>query len=135
MAQLEIAYLLRPGTQEYWRRLCQEVAGSRRVQFEASCQEVGITQVYGRLVQMLRGELLLVTVHIREPHQALQEFAASQRPFDGWLRGQLQVLLGWNMQDVLLDPQGDLIFAWPGEQAERQEEAYSMRDTSCSPEM
>src|SRR5260370_17522719 len=104
MAQLEIAYLLRPGTQEYWRRLCQEVAGSRRVQFEASCQEVGITQVRGRLVQMLRGELLLVTVHMREPHQALQEFPSSQPPFDGWLPPHLQLFLGWNMPHHLLDP-------------------------------
>ena len=135
MAQLQIAYLLRPGTQEHWRRLCQEVAGSRKVQFEASCQQAGFTQVYGRLVQMLRGELLLVTVHMREPHQTLQELVTSQRPFDGWLRAQLQVLLGWNIQDVLLDPQGDLIFAWSGEQSERQGEAYSMRDTSFSPEI
>ena len=112
MAQLQIVYLLRPGTQEQWRRLYQEVAESRREQFEASCQQVGITQVHGRLVQMLRGELLLVTVHMREPHQALQEFATSQRPFDGWLREQLQALLGWNVQDVLPDPQGDLIFTW-----------------------
>ncbi len=135
MAQLQIAYLLRPGTQEHWRRLCQEVAGSRRVQFEASCQQAGITQLQGRLVQMLRGELLLVTVHMQEPHQTLQELVTSQRPFDCWLRAQLQGLLGWNMQDVLLDPQGDLIFAWPGEQSEGRAEAYSMWDTSFSPEV
>jgi hypothetical protein len=34
MAQLQIAYLLRSGTQEQWRRLCQEIAGSRKGQFE-----------------------------------------------------------------------------------------------------
>src|SRR5260370_7423955 len=133
MAQLEIAYLLRPGTQEYWRRLCQEVAGSRRVQFEASCQEVGITQVRGRLVQMLRGELLLVTVHMREPHQALQEFASSQRPFDGWLRAQLHVFPGSNIQDALLDPHGALIFACPGEQSQNQGKSYSIRDPTLPP--
>ena len=115
MAQLQIAYLLRPGTQEHWRRLYQEVAGSRRAQFEASCQQAGITQVQVWLVQTLRGELLLMTVNMQEPQQTLRELATSQRPFDRWLRAQLQVLLGWNVQDVLPGPQCDLIFAWPGE--------------------
>ena len=36
MAQLQIVYLLRPGTQEQWRRLYQEIVESRREQFEAS---------------------------------------------------------------------------------------------------
>jgi hypothetical protein len=34
--------------------------------------------------------------------------AGSQRPFERWLRWQLQVLLGWNVQEVLL-------FDWPDE--------------------
>ena len=46
MAQLQIAYLLRPGTQERWRRLCQELAESRLDQFEASCRQAEITQVH-----------------------------------------------------------------------------------------
>ena len=43
MAQLQIAYLLRPGTQERWRRLCQELAESRLNQLEASCRQAEIT--------------------------------------------------------------------------------------------
>jgi hypothetical protein len=45
MAQLQIVYLLRPGTQEQWRRLYQEIAESRREEFEASCRHMGITQL------------------------------------------------------------------------------------------
>ena len=112
MAQLRIVYLLRPGTQERWRRLYQEVAGSRREQFEASCRHMGITQVQVRLVQMLHGDLMLITLHTQEPHQTLKALATAERPFDRWLRAQLQVLLGWNVQDVLPDLQGDLIFTW-----------------------
>ncbi len=100
MAQLQIVYLLRPGTQEQWRRLYQEVAESRREQFEESCRHMGITQVQVRLVQMLHSDLML---------------ASAERPFERWLRAQLQGLLGWNVQDVvtgLLDSQGDLIFTW-----------------------
>ena len=112
MAQLRIVYLLRPGTQEQWRRLYQEVAGPRREQFEVSCRYMGITQVQVRLVQMLHGDLMLITIHMQEPHQTLKALATAKRPFDRWLRAQLQVLLGWNVQDVLTDPQGDLIFTW-----------------------
>jgi hypothetical protein len=115
MTQLQIVYLLRSGTQERWRRLCQEVAGSRKEQFEASCRNMGITRVQVRLVQLLHSELMLVTLHTQEPHQTLKALVSSDLPFDRWLRAQLQVLLGWNVQDVLPglpDPQGDLILTW-----------------------
>jgi len=73
---------------------------------------MGITQVLVRLVQLLHGDLMLVTLHTQEPQQTLQELATAERPLERWLRAQLQDLLGWNMQDVLPDPQGDLIFTW-----------------------
>jgi hypothetical protein len=115
MTQLQIVYLLRPGTQERWRRLTQEVAGSRKEQFEASCRHMGITQVQVRLVQLLHGDLMLITLHMQEPHQALKALTTSERPFERWLRKQLQTLLGWNVQEGLSglpDSQGDLVFTW-----------------------
>jgi hypothetical protein len=115
MAQLQIVYLPRPGTQERWRRLCQEVAGSRKDRFAAFCQQAGITQVQVRLVQLLHGELLLITVQTQEPHQTLEALASSEQQLDHWLREQFQVLLGWNVQEMLPEPALDLIFTWPGE--------------------
>src|SRR5436305_11076801 len=85
MAQLQIAYLPRPGTQERWRRLCQEVGGSRKDRFAASCQQAGITQVQVRLVQLLHGELLLITVQTQEPHRTLEALASCEHQFDHWL--------------------------------------------------
>jgi hypothetical protein len=73
---------------------------------------MGITQVQIRLVQLLHSDLMLITLHTQEPHQALKALVSSERPFDSWLRAQLEVLLGWKVQDVLPDPQGDLIFTW-----------------------
>ena len=115
MAQLQIVYLLRPGTQEQWRRLYQEIAESRREEFEAFCRSIGITQVQVRMVQLLHSDLMFMTFHTQEPQRALQELATAERPFERWLQAQLQGLLGWNVQDVvsgLSDPQGDLIFTW-----------------------
>jgi hypothetical protein len=114
MAQLLIVCPLRPATQERWRRLYQEIAGSRREQFEASCRQAGISQVQVWLVQLRRGELLLMRLQAQQPHQALLELANSQRPFERWLRGQLQILLGWIVQEVLPEQQ-ELLFAWPDE--------------------
>ena len=115
MAQLQIVCPLRPGTQERWRRLFQELAASRREQVEASCRQAGISQVHVWLVQLRRGELLLMRLHVQQPHQALLELANSQRPFERWLRGQLQSLLGWNVQEVLPEQQQELLFVWPDE--------------------
>jgi hypothetical protein len=112
MAQLQMVCTLRTGTQERWRRLSQEVAGSRRAQFEASCRQAGITQLQVWLVQLHHGELLLVTVDTQEPQQTLKALATSEHPFEHWLREQLQVLLGWDVQEVLPVPQGDLLLAW-----------------------
>ena len=115
MAQLLIVCPLLPATQERWRRLFQDMAESRRAPFEAACRQAGISQVQVWLVQLRRGELLLMRLHAQHPQQALLELANSQGPFERWLRGQLQVLLGWNVQEVLPEQLQELIFAWPGE--------------------
>jgi hypothetical protein len=112
MAQLQIAYLPRRGTQERWRRLCQDIAELRRDQFAAACQHAGITQVQVRLLQLPHSELLLVTVQLQEPQKTREALARSQSPFAHWLREQLQVLLGWDVQEVLADPPADLLFTW-----------------------
>ena len=118
MVQLQIAYLPRPGTQERWRRLCQEVAGSRRDRFAASCQQVGITQVQVSVVQLRRNELLFITLDMQEPQQALSKLVSSAQPFDRWLREQFRLLLGWNLQEVLPGQHHDLIFTWSNEHAD-----------------
>ena len=112
MAQLQIVYPLRPGTQERWRRLAQELAGSRREQCEAFCQHMGITQMQVWVVQLSRSELLFMTLHTQEPQQTLLELATSAHSFDRWLREQFQLLLGWNLQEVLPGQHHDLIFSW-----------------------
>ena len=118
MTLLQIVYSLRSGTQERWRRLAQEVAGSRREQFAAFCQQAGITQVQVSVVQLQRNELLFITLHMQEPQQALSELVSSAQPFDRWLREQFQLLLGWNLQEVLPNQHHDLIFTWSSEHAD-----------------
>jgi hypothetical protein len=112
MAQLQIAYLPRRGTQERWRRLCQDIAELRSEQFAAVCRQAGITQVQVRLLQLRHSELLLVDVQMQEPQQTREVLASSQSPFAHWLREQVQGLLGWDVQEALADPPSDLLFTW-----------------------
>ena len=109
MAQLQIAYFPRRGTQERWRRLCQDIAELCPEQFAAVCQQAGITQVQVRLLQLRHSELLLVTVQMQEPQQTREALASSQSPFADFLQEQLQGLLGWDVQEVLSDPPADLL--------------------------
>ena len=115
MAQFRLIYLLRPGTQERWRRLFQEIAGSRWNQFVELCQQRGITQVQAHMVQTLRGETLLVILDVQEQHQPLQDFALSLDPFDRWLQEQFKALFGWSIQDALLHLQEDVLLIWQDE--------------------
>jgi hypothetical protein len=112
MVQLQIAYLPRAGTQERWRRLCQDIAELRLDRFAAFCQQVGMTHVQVRLLQLRHGELLLLTVQTQEPYQSLEVLARSEGLVDPWLREPLQILLGWDVQEVLADPPCDVIFTW-----------------------
>jgi hypothetical protein len=119
MSQHHMICLLRAGMQERWRRLCQELTGSRRDQFVASCQQRGITSIHVRVVQGLRGEMLLVSLDVQEPHQILQELVASEHPFDRWLQEQFKALLGRTLQDIASDQQqDDLLIAWQDEQSQ-----------------
>ena len=112
MAQLQIAYLPRAGTQERWRRLWQDIEELRQDQFATACQQAGIARVQVRLVQLPHSELLLLSVQMREPQRTRETLASSQSPFAQWLREQLQGLLGWNVQEVQADPPADLLFSW-----------------------
>jgi len=112
MEQIQIAYLPRRGTEERWRRLWQEVAELCPEQFAAACQQAGITQLQVRLMQLLHSELLLVSVQMQESQQTRNSLASSQSQFAHWLGGQLQTLLGWDVQELLDDPPVDLLFNW-----------------------
>ena len=112
MAQLQIAYLPRAGTQERWRRFWQEVAELCPEQFAAVCQQAGITRVQVRLLQLRLSELLLVDVQMQDPQQTREALTSSRSPFAHLLREQVQGLLGWDAQEALDDPPTDLLFTW-----------------------
>ncbi len=112
MEQLQIAYLPRRGTEERWRRLWQDVAELCPEQFAAACQQAGITGLQVRLMQLLHSELLLVSVQMEESQRTHNSLASSRSQFADFLGEQLQVLLGWDVQELFDEPPVDVLFTW-----------------------
>jgi hypothetical protein len=112
MTQLQVVYPLRSGTQERWRRLCQEVEGTHSEEFAASCQRMGIMSGEVRLVHALNRDVMLMNVSLSSSRQAVDILTRSDDPADRWLRAQLQSVLGWTLQSMPTDPPSEVILSW-----------------------
>jgi hypothetical protein len=104
-----------PGKAEAWRRFTQEMLGSRRRDYEASRRRLGIRAEHAWISESPRGDLAIMTLVLTEVErldQVLARLAASEHPFDRWLRRQMLELHGL---DVTQPPPGllsELIFEW-----------------------
>ena len=107
------------GRVEAWRRFCQELSGSRRPEFEASRQRLGITRERMVLVESLFGASAVTTLEAHNLALALAEMLASKRPFESWYRERLQDLCGITLthyehyvQGGLADASQETLFEW-----------------------
>jgi hypothetical protein len=110
-----------PGKAEAWRRFIQEMRGSRRREYEASRQRLGIRAEWAWINETRRrtmGILMIEADHLKE---ALAALAASDHPFDCWFREQLLILqdLDLTRPDPTFLP--DLVLAWSGDDEQPQE--------------
>lgn len=107
------------GKVEAWRRLCQELSGSRRSEHEASRLRQGITCERLALIETSYGATAVITFEADDLGSALDQLLISNRPFDCWYRQQLQILHGINLtsyqqfspQMPLPDNQ-EMLFEW-----------------------
>lgn len=100
-----------PGRAEAWRRLCQELAGSRAEAFAASACGLGIRSLRAWVLPGARGEIALIGLDAAHPADALAELAASSIPFDRWLCEQIRLLLGVDLA-MVAETHGELVFTW-----------------------
>ena len=107
------------GKVEAWRRFCQEISGSRRVEHEASRLSQGITRERLALIETEYGAAAVTTFEARNVSKALDALLSSVRPFDQWYRENVQLLHGvtldqyqqFSTQDPLPDNQ-ELLYEW-----------------------
>jgi len=103
---------LLPGKQEAWRQLCQALQGSRRCDYAAWRERMGITQEEAWLSQTAQGDLVCIHLQVEHPEQVLADLATLPRPFDRWLRQQLLELHGLDLAQLVPASAHELIFAW-----------------------
>ncbi len=94
MSGVVLTFPILAGKVEAWRRFCQELAGSRRRQFEASRQRMGITHEQMVLVETPFGAKAVTRLEALDVAQAVGMLITSDRSFDNWYRERLRELHG-----------------------------------------
>jgi hypothetical protein len=114
VASLALVLLILPGKEEAWRRFYQELAGTRRAEYEQSRRQLGITREHAWIVQTHPGELLIAYLEVEHLEQMLPTLLVSDLPFDDWFRQQCQGLHGLDVRQRPAWPpkHSELIFAW-----------------------
>ena len=118
MPGIVLTFPISSGKVEAWRRFCQEIAGSRRLMYEASRRSLGVIREQMALVETASGSAAVTTLEAGDVGLALSQILASTLPFDRWYREQLQELHGVNLaryevfsQQSLPENQ-ELLFEW-----------------------
>src|SRR5215470_154883 len=68
---------LLPGKEEVWRRFYQELAGTRRAEYEQSRRKLGITREQAWIVQTHQGELLIACLEVEHMLEMLPRLLVS----------------------------------------------------------
>jgi len=109
MTILTVVLPLLPGKQEAWRRFCQVLQGSRRGDFEAWRERMGITRQEVWLSQTAQVDLVRIHLEVERPERVVTDLTVSPHPFERWLPQQMLELHGLDLEQ--LASAHELIFA------------------------
>lgn len=92
----EIAFVcpILPGKEEEWRRLLQELEGSRSPDFGRMGRRLGINTIHVWLQRTRFGELAVVHTEVDDAAEAILAFADSTGTFETWLKRRVEELHG-----------------------------------------
>jgi hypothetical protein len=91
----------------------QELGGLRKHEFADACRRLGIVRVAAWSTEFARAEVVVLYLETSGPNQDLSLLAASQEPFDLWLKQQISTLHGLDIGQLTRAFRGDLVFTWP----------------------
>lgn len=112
MAPLVVMLPIHPDDVEAWRRLCQEMMGTRREQYETSRRQLGIVEERVSLMHTARGRVVVIAIDIAEPERFLVRLAASSHPFDRWFKRRLREIQGIDVTESVNHPRREMLFEW-----------------------
>lgn len=101
-----------PGKGEAWRRFIQEMVGAQRSGYEELCRRLDIRAARAWIAETARGDVGVLAVIARQPQQIMARLAASNNPFDRWLRTQLAELQGVDIALPPATPPSELLLDW-----------------------
>lgn len=117
MAPLVVMLPIHPDDVEAWRRLCQEMMGTRREQYERSRRQLGIVEECISLLPAARGRVAMIAIDVAEPERFLVRLAASSHPFDRWFKRQLRQIQGIDVIRSANYSRREVLFEWRGHDA------------------
>lgn len=127
MRQTAIAFAapVLAGMEERWRRFLQELASTRRADYEDLRRRLGVTRHRVWLVRLRPTDLAVVYLECAEPETVAARLSASTEPFDLWLRARLAEFHGCDLTRP--DPRWtlELVFDGPPRSESRRYHARS----------
>jgi hypothetical protein len=122
------AWQISADQEEPWRRFLQELAGPRLEGYAESRRRLGIfAESVWFAPKPSGGGSAVVFLEAEDPERALRELvaelAASETPFDSWLRREMHDLFGCDFAQLPRAASGELLFAWREASGEGEQEA------------
>jgi hypothetical protein len=93
-----------PGKEELDRQTMEELVGSRRDEFEASREHLGITREAAWHQETPDGTVAVVCLEADDLGTAMQGIGSSQEPFDVWFRERMQEIHGIDLSEPAPPP-------------------------------
>lgn len=101
-----------PDNVEAWRRLCQEMIGTRRKQYETSRRQLGIVEERVSLLHAARGAIALISIDVEDREVFLTKLAGSTHPFDLWFKRQLREFCGIELTSSAIETHKEVLLEW-----------------------
>jgi hypothetical protein len=103
--------------EEPWRRFLQELSGPRFEEYAESRRRLGIfAESIWFAPKPHGGGVAVVLLEAEDPERSLNELvaelAASETPFDSWLKKEMHALFGCDFVRLPCVVHGELLFTW-----------------------
>ena len=110
MTEISFAWPILAGKEEEWRRLLQELEGSRSADFGRMGRHLGINTVHVWLQRTWRGELAVVHVEVDDAAEAILVLADSTVAFEAWLKRRVEEFHGVAVARARANAAPELVF-------------------------
>ncbi len=112
MASLAMAFPILPGKTEQWKHFCQEMAGPRRSEYEASRKRGGVTREVTSLQQTPQGDMAVLYLEAPDIQRAFEAMGMAQEPFDVWFLEQVKEIHGADLSQPMPGPFPETFLDW-----------------------